>query len=103
MANRAGSESGDIAGGEASRRRRRAHAHARRRARQRRARHSTGFLDRLLSRGELQLMPRRISRRFHLPLFIELYNVRFFRLKARYLWWQSAHAYPVCHCEALAP
>ena len=48
-------------------------------------------------------MPRRMSRRFHLPLFIELYNVRFFRLKARYLWWQSAHAYPVCHCEALAP
>ena len=36
-------------------------------------------------------MPRRISRRFHLPLFIELYNVRLFRLKTRYLW-QSALA-----------
>ncbi len=91
MANRARSESGDIAGGEASRRRRRAHAQARRRARERRARQSTGFLDRLLSRGELQLMPRRMSRRYHLPLFIELYNVQFFRLKTRYLW-QSALA-----------
>ena len=36
-------------------------------------------------------MPRRISRRFHLPLFIELYNVQFFQLKTRYLW-QSARA-----------
>ena len=80
-----------MAGGEASRRRRRAHANARRRVRERRARHATGFVDRLITRGELQLMPRRMSRRFHLPLFIELYNVQFFRLKTRYLW-QSALA-----------
>lgn len=89
MANRGRSGSGDIAGGEASRRRRR--AQARRRVRERRARHTTGFLDRLITRGELQLMPRRMSRRFHLPLFMELYNVQFFRLKTRYLW-QSALA-----------
>jgi CBS-domain-containing membrane protein len=31
-------------------------------------------------------MPRRVSRRFHLPLFVELYNVQFFQLKKRYLW-----------------
>ena len=36
-------------------------------------------------------MPRQVSRRFHLPLFVELYNVQFFRLKTRYLW-QSALA-----------
>ena len=89
MANRARPGSGDIGGGEASRRRRR--AQARRRVRERRARHATGFLESLISRGELQLMPRRMSRRFHLPLFIELYNVQFFRLKTRYLW-QSALA-----------
>ena len=41
--------------------------------------------------GELQLMPRRVSRRLHLPLFVELYNVQFFQLKKRYLW-QSAVA-----------
>ena len=36
-------------------------------------------------------MPRRMSRQFHLPPFVELYNVWFFRLEKRYLW-QSALA-----------
>lgn len=91
MADGASSGSGDIAGGETSRRKRGSSDHARRRARERRARPPTGFLNRLIARGELQLMPRRVSRRYHLPLFIELYNVQFFQLKARYLW-QSALA-----------
>lgn len=44
-----------------------------------------GFVNRLATRGELQLMPRRISRKYHLPLFFALYNVQFFRLRGRYL------------------
>ncbi|MCY4416403.1 MAG: HPP family protein [Chloroflexi bacterium] len=30
-------------------------------------------------------MPRRVSRKYHLPLFIAIYNVQFFRLRSRYL------------------
>ena len=42
------------------------------------------LLGRLATRGELQLMPRRVSRKYHLPLFLALYNVQFFRLRGRY-------------------
>lgn len=41
--------------------------------------------SRLLDRGEFQLLPRRLSRRLHLPPFIELFDVRFFRMKKNYL------------------
>ena len=91
MANRAGAEPGGIAGRESTRRRRRARANSQRRARMHRGRGDYGFFARLMARGELQLMPRRYSRRFHLPLYVELYNVQFFQLKKRYLW-QSALA-----------
>ena len=91
MENRAGAGSGDMAGGVSSRRRHRAWAHTLRRRREQRARQNISFFSRWLTHGELQLMPRRVSRRFHLPLFVELYNVQFFQLKRRYLW-QSAIA-----------
>ena len=91
MANRTGARTGDIAGGETRRRRRRSRVHAVRRLRERREQRNAGFVGRLTTYGELQLMPRRVSRRFHLPLFVELYNVQFFQLKKRYLW-QSALA-----------
>ena len=91
MADRAGANSGDIGGGAATRRRRRSRAQNHRRSRAHRGRGKTTFFSRLIDRGELQLMPRRISRRYHLPLFVELYNVQFFRLRKRYLW-QSALA-----------
>ena len=91
MANRTGAGSGNMVGGESSRRRRKARAQNIRRQRRRRTRQETGFLSRLMTHGELQLMPRRVSRRLHLPLFVELYNVQFFQLKKRYLW-QSALA-----------
>ncbi len=45
-----------------------------------------GVLHRLAYRGEVQLVPRWISRKYHLPLFVAVYNVRFFRLKGRFLW-----------------
>ncbi len=85
MANRSSAGSGDIAGGETTRRRRRARGQQRR-VREHRNRAQPRFFTRLATRGELQLMPRRVSRRFHLPLFVELYNVQFFQLKKRYLW-----------------
>lgn len=91
MANRTDAGSGDMVGGASSRRRRRQRSHAVRRLREQRTRQDIAFLDRLMTHGELQLMPRRVSRRFHLPLFVELYNVQFFQLKKRYLW-QSAVA-----------
>ncbi len=31
------------------------------------------------------MVPRRVSRKYHLPLFVALYNVQFFRLRRRYL------------------
>ena len=80
-----------MVGGESSRRRRRARSHAIRRLRRDRSGQEIGFLSRLTTYGELQLMPRRVSRRLRLPLFVELYNVQFFELKKRYLW-QSALA-----------
>ena len=77
--------------GEASRRRRKARGQTIRRLRRQRVRQNMGFVTRLITYGELQLMPRRLSQRLHLPLFVELYNVQFFQLKKRYLW-QSAIA-----------
>ena len=41
--------------------------------------------SRLLERGELQVLPLGISRRLGLPAYVELFDVRFFRLKWRYL------------------
>ncbi len=49
------------------------------------------YRSRLLARGELQVLPRRTSRRLHLSPFVELYDVRFFRRQKDYLW-QSALA-----------
>lgn len=91
MENRTGTGSGNMEGGESLRRRHRSRARTLRRLRERRARQDVSFFSRLMTHGELQLMPRRVSRRFHLPLFVELYNVQFFQLKKRYLW-QSAIA-----------
>ena len=42
--------------------------------------------SRLLSRGEMQLLPRRVSRWLNLPTFVEVYDVRVFRMKKNYLW-----------------
>ena len=54
---------------------------------QRRIRDDRGrYRSRLLARGEFQVLPRRVSRRLHLPPFIELYDVRFFRFHKVYLW-----------------
>ena len=91
MANRTDAGSGNMVGGESSRRRRRLRSRAVRRLREQRSGHDIGFFSRLVTHGELQLVPRRVSRRLHLPLFVELYNVQFFQLKGRYLW-QSAIA-----------
>ncbi len=41
--------------------------------------------SRLLDRGEMQLLPRRLSRRLHLPPFVELFDVRFFLMKKSYV------------------
>ena len=54
---------------------------------QRRIRDDRGrYRSRLLARGELQVLPRRVSRRLNLPPFVELYDVRFFRFHKDYLW-----------------
>lgn len=89
MADRASADSGDIAGGESSGKKRR--LHLRPRARKLLGSSVEGFVHRLATRGELQLMPRSVSRKYHLPLFIALYNAQFFRLRKSYLW-QSALA-----------
>lgn len=99
MAERADAESGDIRGqratgrtGRTSRRRnlsRRAQLSARRyyrrHVRDRRGRYHAGFLAHLLARGELQVLPRRVGRRAHLSPYVELYDVRFFRLAGKFL------------------
>ena len=86
MAERAGAESGDIAGGESSKGKRKLHTRLASSLRGRYGPGFRGFWYRLATRGQLQLMPRHISRRYHLPLFIAIYNVQFFRLRGRYLW-----------------
>ena len=48
--------------------------------RSRRSRHS-----RFWERGEVQVLPRPVSRRLRLPAYVELFDVRFFRLKRQYL------------------
>ena len=53
--------------------------------------HRGRYRSRLLARGEMRVLPRRASRRLNLPPFIELYDVRFFRMQKGYLW-QSALA-----------
>lgn len=58
---------------------------SRRPVRDARGRYHSGFWAHLVARGELQVLPRRLSRRVHLPPFVELYNVRFFRLAKQYL------------------
>ena len=92
MAERADAESGDIAGqrttGETGRTPRRrnvsrraqlsARRYYRRHVRDRRGRYHAGLLAHLLARGELQVLPRRVARRYHLPSFVELYDIRFF-------------------------
>ena len=47
------------------------------------------YHSRLLARGELQVLPRRTSKRLRLPPYILLYDVRFFRLQKGYLWQSS--------------
>jgi len=37
------------------------------------------------------VLPRRVGRRYHLPPFVELYDIRFFRV-AKQFFWQSALA-----------
>ena len=41
--------------------------------------------SRFRERGEVQMLPRPVSRRLHLPRYVELFDVRFFRLKKQYL------------------
>lgn len=98
MAERADAESGDIAGqrttGETGRTPRRrnvsrraqlsARRYYRRHVRDRRGRYHAGLLAHLLARGELQVLPRRVARRYHLPSFVELYDIRFFRIAKRF-------------------
>jgi len=105
MAERADAESGDIAGqraaGRTGRNRRsrglsrrarlNARRYYRRHVRDQRGRYHAGFLAHLLARGELQVLPRRVGRRYHLPPFVELYDIRFFRV-AKQCFWQSALA-----------
>jgi len=105
MAERADAESGDIAGqraaGRTGRNRRsrglsrrarlNARRYYRRHVRDQRGRYHAGFLAHLLARGELQVLPRRVGRRYHLPPFVELYDIRFFRV-AKQFFWQSALA-----------
>ena len=88
MADRASAESGEIRGRGARgarARKRRTRARSVSAARKRLNSASNGVINRLMTRGELQLMPRRISRKYHLPLFFALYNVQFFRLRGRSL------------------
>lgn len=85
MADRAGTESGDIAGGEPTEDQQTTRTYHNVGVQTRLGPGVNGLLNRLLSRGELQVMPRRLSRKYHLPLFISLYNVQFFRLRGRYL------------------
>ena len=85
MADRTSAESGDVEGGGSSGNRPEPHANSGANVRPRFRPGFNGVVTRLLTRGELQLMPRRISRRYHLPLFFALYNVQFFRLRGRYL------------------
>ena len=47
------------------------------------------YQSRLLARGELQVLPRRASKRLRLPPYILLYDVRFFRMQKGYLWQSS--------------
>ena len=47
------------------------------------------YHSRLFARGELQVLPRRTSKRLRLPPYILLYDVRFFRMQKGYLWQSS--------------
>ena len=47
------------------------------------------YHSRLFARGELQVLPRRTSKRLRFPPYILLYDVRFFRLQKGYLWQSS--------------
>ena len=85
MADQASAESGDIAGGSSSESKRISRAKGIARVRARYGHGVRGLSNRLITRGEIQVMPRRMSRKYHLPLFIVLYNVEFFRLRSRYL------------------
>ena len=85
MADRANAGSGDIGGGGARKDNPKPRSASTGRVRTRFSPGLHGFLNRLVTRGELQLMPRRVSRKYHLPLFFALYNVQFFRLRRRYL------------------
>ena len=99
MAERADAESGDIAGQQTTGRTRRtprrrsfarrvrlnARRYYRRHVRDQRGRYHAGFLAHLLARGELQVLPRRVGRRAHVSPYVELYDVRFFRLARKFL------------------
>ncbi len=85
MADRASADSGDIGGGGSKSGKRNPRVYLRLGSRKRLGPGFNGFVNRLITRGELQLMPRRVSRKYHLPLFIAIYNVQFFRLRSRYL------------------
>ena len=105
MAERADAETGDIAGQRRPGRTRRtprrrsfarraqlnAQRYYRRHVRDQRGRYHAGFLAHLLARGELQVLPRRFSRRHHVSPFVELYDIGFFRV-AKQFFWQSALA-----------
>lgn len=105
MVERANAESGDIAGQRTTGRTRRARRsrslsrrvrlnaqrYYRRHVRDQRGRYHAGLLAHLLARGELQVLPRRVARRYHLPSFVELYDIRFFRI-AKQFFWQAALA-----------
>ena len=86
MADRAGTESENARGERSSRRHRRLSGNPGNAIRKRLSPGARMILGRLATRGELQVMPRRISRKYHLPLFLALYNVQFIRLKGRYFW-----------------
>lgn len=85
MAERADAEPGDIAGGEPTENQRTTRTYHNVGVNTRLGPGVNGFLNRILSRGELQVLPRRLSRKYHLPLFFSIYNVQFFRLRGRYL------------------
>ena len=57
----------------------------RRHVRDGRGRYHAGFWAHLVARGELQVLPRRLSRRTHISPYIEIYDVGFFRLAGKFL------------------
>ena len=86
MADRPSADTGEIAEGKGSGKPQKPRISLRRRIRRLTGPSVDEFFLRLATRGELQLMPRRLSRRLGLPAFIALYNTRFLRMRRSYLW-----------------